>query len=238
VASRETSRTTVGGDKSVPVNMLAVNIPVAYRVKDVRAWLCNHSEGEELLEDLANREVVRYLISVDMDDLMTVGRLKAAQELRENIQKRADQYQLGVEVVFVSMESIHPPIKVAKDYEEVVGAQQRKATNILAALAYKAGKIPAAIAEATSIVGASENEARAKVSVAAAEAGQFANQMAAWNASPQVFRQRTYLEALVRSIGKARKYVVTSSNTQETLWLNLEDKVRSDMEDLSPKEKQ
>jgi modulator of FtsH protease HflK len=237
VANRDQSSSRKTNDKAVAVNLLSVNIPILYRVKDVRQWMYKHAEAPDLLENIANREVVSYLISVDVDKLMTVGRAQASEEMQAHIQKRIDQYELGVEILLVSLESVHPPLKVAKEYEDVIGARQDKETNILGALAYKAEKVPLALAAATNLLRNSEMEAFMKVSVAAAEAGQFTNQMAAWKASPEVYQQRTYLETLSRAIVNTRKYVLVSSNSQDNIWLNLEDKVRDDLGDLSIKAK-
>jgi modulator of FtsH protease HflK len=53
--------------------------------------------------------------------------------LTKNIQAAADKAGLGVEVVFVGLQGIHPPTQVAADYEKVVGAVQRKQAIILQA---------------------------------------------------------------------------------------------------------
>lgn len=237
VASREaslpSSTTDSGRDQAVPVNLLAVNIPVQYRIRDYVAWTYQHADASQLLEELANREVIRYLVSMDMDELMTTARFRAANELRQRIQQRADkEYHLGVEILYVGLQGIHPPVKVADAFEAVVAALQQKETNILAAQAYWAGKIPGAYAEATNRLTRALIEAENKVTVAAAQSSQFTNQLIAFQASPSVYLQRSYLETFTRAVGPARKLVIGATNTQDTIWLNLEDRVR-DFTDLS-----
>lgn len=236
VASREVASVVpseAGRDQAVPVNLLAVNIPVQYRIRDYLAWMYNHADPDQLLQELANREVVRYLVSMDMEELMTTARFRAANELRERIQDRANkEYNLGVDILYVGLQGIHPPVKVADAFEAVVAALQQKETNILAAQAYWAGKIPSAQAEATNLVMSALNEAESKVTIAAAQASQFTNQLIAFQASPSVYRQRSYLETFSRAVGPARKLVIGATNTQDTIWLNLEDRVR-DLTDLS-----
>ncbi len=236
VASRERlSADNANGpsaDQAVPVNLLSVNIPVQYRIRELRAWAYNHANAAQLLENLANREMVRYLVNVDMDDIMGPGRLKAAEQLRQRLQARADENKLGVEVVFVGLQGIHPPVKVAGAYEEVIGAMQEKETNILAAQAYFNEKIPVASADASNLVNTADSRRVTKVALAAAEASQFTNQITAYQAAPGVFTQRSRLEALVRAIAPARKYIVAATNTQDSIWLNLEDKLRPDLLDI------
>lgn len=114
VASREQtdSTTTNAPDRlqSVPVNLLTVSIPVQFQIKDVRAWAYNFSDAPAMLEKIATREVVRYLVGVDINEVMATGRARAAEVLRERIQRAADEptHNLGVKVVYVGVQDIHP----------------------------------------------------------------------------------------------------------------------------------
>ena len=73
VASRDTtSGTDTDVAKAVPVNLLTVSIPVQYYFKDLKAWMYNHANAGDLLQRIATREVVRYLVSVDLIDLRTI----------------------------------------------------------------------------------------------------------------------------------------------------------------------
>jgi regulator of protease activity HflC (stomatin/prohibitin superfamily) len=236
VASRDpVSRTDTGGaEKAVPANLLSASIPFQYRIVKLPEWAYNFADARSVLEDLASDEVCRYLVSVDMETIMSSGRKAAAEEIRRRVQQRADRFKLGVEIVFVGLQDIHPPvgtktIQVAAAFEAVVGALQQKETNILMALAYAAEKGPSAQAEATNLLSTARADQVTKVAVAAAEAGQFGNRMAAYRASPTVYTQRSYLEALSRSIPAARKYILAATNTQDTFIFNLEDKIREDL---------
>jgi regulator of protease activity HflC (stomatin/prohibitin superfamily) len=232
VASKAQQTAAVPGEQTVPVNLLAVNIPVQYQVSDLRAFAYTHAEAGELLEDLANGEVARYLVSVDIEDVMTFGRQKAADDLRRRIQDRADALKLGVKVLFVGLHGIHPPVKVAPDFEKVIGAiQDREATNLYAH-AYLATNLPVARGQGVQKVHEAEAYRVRTVAAAEASAQRFANQMLASQASPEVYRLRTYLDAVGRAIANARTYVVAPSNTHGVAILNLEEKLRRDLLDL------
>jgi regulator of protease activity HflC (stomatin/prohibitin superfamily) len=55
--------------------------------------------------------------------------------LTERVQRAADEEKLGVEIVFLGLQGIHPPPDVAADYQKVVGAIQRKQALVLNACA-------------------------------------------------------------------------------------------------------
>ncbi|MGC8991573.1 MAG: protease modulator HflK, partial [Verrucomicrobiia bacterium] len=180
VASKEGSTNLTGGEQAVPVNLLAVNIPVQYKVKDLRAFAYGHANASELLQRIANAEVTRYLVSVDLDELMTTGRLRAGQELQRRIQEKADAMGLGVEIIFVGLHGIHPPVKAAPDFERVVASLLEKDATNLIARAYAATNV--LVARGLAAKKTNEAEAYRSSSVAAAEgtAGRFTNQLAAY----------------------------------------------------------
>src|SRR5690606_13071871 len=123
-----------------------------FQITDLVKWHYGHTDGADLLEKLAVREVTRYLVSVDVDDVMAPGRVEAAAELKSRIQAEADAAELGVNILFVGLQDIHPPVGVAKDFEEVIGAVQQKEATILRAEGYRQQQIPLAHAAATRLV--------------------------------------------------------------------------------------
>ena len=219
-------------DQAVPVNLLTVRIPVQYRITNLLEWATGHSDGPELLENIATREVVRYLVSVDIERLMGVGRLEAAETMMTRVQKSANEARLGAEIVFLGLQDIHPPVKVAKEYEAVIGAMQERETNILEAVAYSASVVPAARAAATNLLTRAGSDRLSKLATVMAEATLFTNQIAAHAVAPAAYARRAYLETVARSVASARKYIITTTNTEDVIQLNLEDKLRPDLLDI------
>ena len=232
VASSEQISTNQAGQQNVPANLLTVSIPVQYQISDVKAWAYNHADAGQLLEKIATREVVLYLVGVDLIEIMSSGRLKAAQELRERIQARANELKLGVNILFVGLQDIHPPVKVAEEFQKVVGATQEKEGRILNAQGYRAKTLPAAEAEAQRKIRDAESYQLTRIAAAVARAAQFTNQITAFTASPTVYPQRLYLQTFARGAAGARKIIIASTNA-EVLQLNLEDKIRPDLLDVT-----
>lgn len=219
-------------ESTVPVNLLTASIPVQYEITNVLAWARNHANAAEFLERLAWREIVRYLVSVDVADIMAKGRTSAAAELREMIQTSANRYELGARIMFVGLQDIHPPVKVAGSYEDVIGALQERETKILDAEGYAASTVPMAKANAKVAVLGAESDRIRKVQAASAEGGQFENQVTAFVASPDVYRRRSYLNTLIDSIRGARKYVIGTTNNQDSYWLDLKDNLSDELLDV------
>ncbi|MDB6040114.1 MAG: hypothetical protein JWM99_3955 [Verrucomicrobiales bacterium] len=220
-------------EQGVPVDFLTVGIPVQYQIQDIQAWAYNYVDAGMLLERIATREVIRYLVSVDIFQLMSTGRSKAAQDLRQLLQKEADDLKLGVKIVFVGLQDIHPPVKVAGSFESVIGAGQENQAKLRNAEGYAARTVPMAHAEAERMKREAEAYRIQKITGALAQSAQFTNQIVAYNASPEVFLQRSYLQTLARgSSTNTPKFFLGATNTDDVLILNLEEKVRRDILDL------
>ena len=133
---------------AVPVSLLIANVPVQYRVKDLYSFIYSHSEPQQLLEAICYRELTKFAASAKIEAeeenesspaisqcLVGAGRAEAERTLTERVQRAADEEKLGVEIVFLGLQGIHPPPDVAADYQKVVGAIQRKQALVLNACA-------------------------------------------------------------------------------------------------------
>lgn len=240
VASKDQLNAGAGSTNQggVPADLLTVSIPVQYQIKDVKAYAYNYVDAGALLEKLATREVVRYLVGVDIFDIMSSGREKASQDLQQLIQAAADEAKLGVRILFVGLQDIHPPTKAAPAFELVISTGQENEARKRQAEGYASRTVSIAQADAARRVSAAESYKVQRVSAAEAQSAQFTNQVLAYKAAPQVFMQRAYLEALSRNSTNSRKYVLMATNNSQVIQFNLEDQVRYDLGEIAvPKPK-
>jgi membrane protease subunit HflK len=131
---------------AVPVSLIIATVPVQYRIKDLYSFIYNHNEPEKLLESICYHELTRFAASakIEVNDessinqsLLGAGRAEAKGILTSRIQAAADEAGLGVEIVFLGLQGIHPPPEVAGDYQKVIGAVQKKQATILGAYAQR-----------------------------------------------------------------------------------------------------
>jgi membrane protease subunit HflK len=128
---------------TVPVSLIRANVPVLYRIKDVSAYLYNHTDSKKMLETICYRELARFGASATIEtdeksidkSLLGRGRFEASKTLQQLIQASADQAGLGVEIVLCGLQGIHPPPKLAEDYQDVVASIQTRQSTVLDAMA-------------------------------------------------------------------------------------------------------
>jgi regulator of protease activity HflC (stomatin/prohibitin superfamily) len=142
-----------------PVSLVKANIPVHYKIKDLYNYLYGHTDSKAMLESICYQELTRFGASTNVevdqadDSLFGGGRESARNILKQRIQTSADAHDLGVDIVLVGLQGIHPPEELAQDYQAVVGAIQTKQALILEAetqrnqnLSQLAGSVPEAYA--------------------------------------------------------------------------------------------
>ncbi len=226
------SRSTSGTVSDAPVSLLSVSIPVQFQITNVVDWAYQNAEAAEVLENVATREVVRYLLGADLDEIMTTGRSNAVTTLRSRIQQAATNQRLGVQILYIGLQDIHPPVKIAGDFEAAVGERQRKQVKIFEAQAGAYRTNTLAGAEAFRRQAEAEAEFTRRTTQLLAQSARFTNQLQAFEAAPQVYPQRAHLASIERALVGVRKYIIGATNTQDVIQLNLEEKVRKDILDI------
>ncbi len=169
---------------------------------------------------------------------MSQGRLEAAQTLRDQIQTAAVAKQLGVKILFVGLQDIHPPVKVAADYEKVVGAEQTKLAKILDA---QAGRHPHQCA------GGRAGRSPPPTSPSRRDVSSRFRRWPARHCSQTRSRHLRprppfTASAPISRLSPARRPMRANTfcsltNTQDVVIFDLEDKIRADLINLNPNEK-
>ena len=216
------------------MNLMTASIPLYFKVRDLYAYHFMHKDARQSLEEVATREVVRYLANVDLRRLLTTGREAGAGELRLRIQAAADGFGLGVEIVFVGLQGIHPPIEVGAAYDDVVAALEDKHAESLTAEKFAVSRVLDAQGAAVAAVAQAKSYRDARAGVAAAEADRFRKQLLAYHASPELFTLYSYLDMLETNTKDIRKYVVAVTG-REVIQVDLAKKLRPDLLDLDVK---
>lgn len=220
-----------------PLSLMTVSIPVHYQISDLKAYAYNFEDAGSVLQQIANREVVHYFGQTDIQSLLTQGQSTAADVLQKAIQKKVDELKLGVRLLFVGLQDIHPPVNVARDFEDVISATQWRETNRLDALGYAAKTNRLAAAEANRIIAQETSRSSNNLVYAQARASRFTNQIAADSSSSSVYRQRLFLQAYTNALSGSKKIIMTTSNAQ-VIQYNLEEKVsREILTRLAPTKK-
>lgn len=219
----------------VPVSFMAAFLPIQYKIRkdDVVDYAYRHENPDKTLKAIAEREIARYFASADMLKIMSVERGKTIKELTENIQKAADEMELGVEIIKVNLHDAHPPAnEVALAFQDVVGAQEERETEVLSSEVYRNKVLPIIEAETKKLIADAETYRDNAVKISEAEKVRFGKQLSAYQQMPEMFVLHTYLDFLENDCKAVRKYIVPVSSRYDVYIINLEEKTRLDLTEV------
>lgn len=231
--SEKERETDQAGVPPLSVGFMSAHIPLYFKVKNLYDYYYRHQNPSQTLTNIATRELVRWLASADFNEVLGPKRSEGRALLDERIQTMADKLQLGVEIVFVGLAGLHPPVAVGPAYDQVVAARETKFEEILLSEAYAASRGPHSLGQAATLRDAAHAYRNERSAVSAAEAERFLRQLKSYQAAPELFKLNSFLEVMATSGGTTRKYIMTNQNIHEVLTLNLEKKLRSSLLDLN-----
>ncbi len=139
LVATEEQTTQSEAEGAPPVSLIKANVPVHYKIKDLYRYLYGHSDTKAMLESICYQELTRFGASTNVevdqaeDSLFGGGREAARNTLKRRIQASVDAHKLGINIVLVGLQGVHPPEELAEDYQAVVGAVQTKQATILEA---------------------------------------------------------------------------------------------------------
>ncbi len=204
--------------------LLTINVPLQYRIRDAVAYLRRAGDARAALESLGYHELLSVTTRHTAFGLMTTDRAEITKTLHENLQAAADRLGLGLEIVFVGLKDIHPPVPVAAAYQDVISAEEQRSALVDLARTYAVQATAAAHVSATQIRVQAKTTATERRSRAQGEAARFLAPLAAYREHPDVFMTRRRLEALESALSEIRQLVLLprEARARSTFYLGLD----------------
>jgi len=220
-----------------PVSFIAAYVPVQFRVRpdQLIKYAYENANSDATLKFLSEKEVAAYLASADMLSVMSDGRERARAEIKKRIQAAADANGLGVEIVAVALLDAHPPTGegLPEAFQDVVGAEERRETMIWGAKRHEAAAIPAAEAQSIRLVAEAKADRVEKIELARAEKYRFEKRLEGYRAMPEMYLLNLRLDFLENDCSGLKKYIVASAAKRNVVVINLEEKRRLDLLDIT-----
>ncbi|HEY0257888.1 MAG TPA: protease modulator HflK [Candidatus Methylacidiphilales bacterium] len=202
----------VEGEKNMLVDdgesLLTVNVPIMYRVSSPVTFLKNTIDAQGALRYLAERKLIQIAGTRESFHIMTEDRAPIANALKQGLQREADRLGLGVEIVYVGLKDIHPPVDVAPAYENVISSEEKKEALIDDAMAYGARVLPDAKAQAKRLVVSANAAYTNRVEVATGEGTRFTLVLPASRAHSGLLHLRLEYDALDEVLPAPAKTII------------------------------
>jgi len=190
------------------LNVLVVEWIVQYKIKDPYKYLFKMRNARETFRDM-NEAVVRKVVGDNsVDEVLTTGRARIANEAKERLQQMCDAYEIGIDVSQLLFQDINPPDPVKPSFNEVNQSLQEKERKINEAWSEYNQEIPKATGEAEQTIRGAEGYAMERVNNAQGDASRFSAVYREYVKAPQVTRRRLYLETITEILPRLTKKVI------------------------------
>ncbi|MEX2598132.1 MAG: FtsH protease activity modulator HflK [Dehalococcoidia bacterium] len=203
-----------------------IEMVVQYRVANVEQFHFNVSDpgdpdrnvpagrpdGQTLREatEAALRQVVGQR---SVDATLTQERAAVETDTRELLQTLLDEYEAGIAITGVVLQDVRPPNEVRAAFDDVVSARLDFEARVNEARAYEQDQLPRAQGAAQQTVQAAQAFREARIAEARGESAEFTSIWEAYETSPDVTRQRLYLETMERILPRVTMYILDDGGT-------------------------
>lgn len=217
VGFRGAGTVTSNGSRDVPEeslmltgdqNIIDIDYVVQWRISDAGSYLFNVRDPENTIK-LASESAIREVIGkTDLEEALTVGRVRVEEQTRTLLQKIMDGYESGIFIAEVKMQKVDPPREVIDAFNDVQRARQDRDRSQNEALAYRNEIIPRAKGEAERQVLQARAYKDRVTKEAQGEAERFNSIYNSFLTAKDVTTRRLYLETMQEILAKSDKVIM------------------------------
>lgn len=189
-------------------NVVNSSMIVQYKIRDSVAYLFNVKNQEGTLHVLAEAAERQVIGNRPIDDVLTIGKTEIQLEIAEKIQKMADLYGAGIQIIAVQLQDVKAPREVAAAFTDVATAKEDRNQIINTARGYQNEQIPKARGKAAKLLRESEAYELERVAMAEGDVARFLALAAEHKKAPSITEQRLYLETMKSVLPRFRKVII------------------------------
>ena len=203
-------------------NIVNVALEVQYRIISPEKYLFSVTNADNsLLQALDS--ALRFVVGHStMDDVLTTGREEVRQETWAMLDKIIEPYDLGIAIVDVNLQQTRPPEQVKDAFDDAIAAQEDEQRFIREAEAYEREREPIARGQVKRIEQQAQAYKEGVILKAQGEVARFNKLLPEYTASPEVTRQRIYLETMESVFHNSSKVLIDNRSAGNLTFLPLD----------------
>ncbi len=207
-------------------NMIDIHMSVQYQVNDPAQFLFGVADPFRALQDRGLYETVKNVAEAalrevvgtnNIDNILTVGKNLVQQEIHALMQQTLDVYGAGITVSLVQLQDVHPPQEVRESFRDVNNAEEDKSRLIRQAEGYYNSIIPETRGKAAQIIAEAEAYREERIKLSEGDANRFNAQLVEYNKSPEITKERLYIEAMEQILSNVDKVIIDEKLLNSTL---------------------
>ena len=203
-------------------NIVSVNFAIQYDIKDASDYIFNLRDPDETLSAAGESSIREVLGKNRMDFVITEGRETIASDTKILLQSVLDSYGAGINVQTVNILEAQPPEQVQDAFSDAIRAREDEQRYINEAEAYRNEIIPLARGKAVQIIEEAKAYRVKLIKSAEGEALRFSKLYEEYRKSPEVTRERLYIESVESVLGNSTKIMIDVDGGNNLLYLPLD----------------
>ncbi len=205
------------------LNITDVEWIVQYKIKDARSYLFNVKRPQQTIRD-ASQAVMRQLVgNGSVDEAITIGRIEYEAAAREMLQELLNEYETGIHIVAVKLQSSNPPQRVRPAFNEVNKALQQKEQRINEAMKAYNEVIPKTRGQAKKMIEFAKGYAAERVNEAQGDIAKFRKIYEEYKKAPDITKQRMYLETMAKLLPQIpEKWIIEQGGAEGGILMKLD----------------
>ncbi len=189
-------------------NIIDIQFAVQYIIKDPKNYLFNNRDADKSVMEAAESAIREVVGKNRMDFLLSAGKEKIVDTVRDLLQKIQDRYQTGIDITRVTMQDAQAPEEVQAAFADAVKAGQDRERQINEGQSYFNDVVPKAKGTSARLLQEGEGYRQSVIANADGEASRFNLILAEYSKAPVVTRQRLYVDAMQQILANSSKVVI------------------------------
>lgn len=198
-------------------NIVNVQFSVQYKIKDPVEYLFNVTDQAKVVRNAAEATMREVIGKSQIDSALTDGKIKIQADATDLLQSIMDRYEVGVQIIAVQLQDVHPPQGVIDAFKDVASAREDKSRIINEAEAYRNELLPSARGQAAEMVNQAQAYRETRLKNAEGEANRFLAVLTEYDKAKDVTKKRLYYEAIEDILSKAQEKIILPKGTSENV---------------------
>ncbi|CAN5715573.1 hypothetical protein BH23PLA1_BH23PLA1_15300 [soil metagenome] len=178
------------------------------RPEALRAYAFGTANADEALRPLAELAVRAVASRRRLDAILTAPRQEAERAVTADLRQRVERYGLGIAIVGVAFQDVHPPLAVLDAYRDVSRAEQEKQARINRGLAYQAEQRADGLGQSNAHLQAAEADRESQVTRASGETDAFRALQETRASAPALTDHQLYWDAIASALAGKNKVLL------------------------------
>jgi len=212
---------TIGGGRggndglmlTTDANIVDIDFQVVWNISDPAKLLFNIADPQLTVQAVSESVMREIIAASNLAPILNRDRGAIADGAREQIQATLDEYESGISVVRINLDTADPPREVIDAFRAVQAAEQERDRLERQADAYANRVVAEARGKAAEIREEAEGYRAQVVNQAVGEAARFTSVQEEYALAPEVTRRRLYIETMEKVLGDVDKMILDNTVT-------------------------